>query len=115
MRLGAGDQVKLCDDLTGEWLAEIAEAGRSASRSPSTRHLRDREPVPDLWLLFALLKKDRIDWLLEKATELGVPGCVPVVTRRSVAERLNLDRRAPISSRRPSNARAPRCPSWPSR
>jgi 16S rRNA (uracil1498-N3)-methyltransferase len=56
------------------------------------RRLRDREPVPDLWLLFAPIKRGRIDWLVEKATELGVGRLVPVVTRRTVVDRLNLDR-----------------------
>jgi 16S rRNA (uracil1498-N3)-methyltransferase len=48
--------------------------------------------VPDLWLLFAPIKRGRIDWLVEKATELGVARLVPVITRRTIVERLNLDR-----------------------
>ena len=92
LRLGPGAEVKLFDDRTGEWLAEIAEAGRKKVTLSVTRHLRDREPVPDLWLLFAPIKRGRIDWLVEKATELGVSRLVPVITRRTVVERLNLDR-----------------------
>jgi 16S rRNA (uracil1498-N3)-methyltransferase len=48
--------------------------------------------VPDLWLLFAPIKRGRIDWLVEKATELGAARLVPVLTRRTVVDRLNLDR-----------------------
>jgi 16S rRNA (uracil1498-N3)-methyltransferase len=48
-----------------------------------------REAVPDLWLCPALLKKDRFDLVLEKATELGAARIVPVITRRCVADRLN--------------------------
>jgi 16S rRNA (uracil1498-N3)-methyltransferase len=92
LRLVPGARVKLFDDRTGEWLAEIAEAGRKRVTLAVTRHLRPREPVPDLWLLFAPIKRGRIDWLVEKATELGVARLVPVVTRRTVVERLNLDR-----------------------
>jgi 16S rRNA (uracil1498-N3)-methyltransferase len=92
LRLGPGARVKLFDDRTGEWLAEIAEAGRKRVTLAVTRHLRPREPVPDLWLLFAPIKRGRIDWLVEKATELGVARLVPVLTRRTVVERLNLDR-----------------------
>ena len=92
LRLGPGAQVKLFDDRTGEWLAEIAEAGKKRIALAVTRHLRGREPVPDLWLLFAPIKRGRIDWLVEKATELGVARLVPVVTRRTIVERLNLDR-----------------------
>ncbi|MEA3009464.1 MAG: rRNA (uracil1498-N3)-methyltransferase [Sphingomonadales bacterium] len=92
LRLGPGAQVKLFDDRTGEWLAEILEAGKKRVTLAVTRHLREREPVPDLWLLFAPIKRGRIDWLVEKATELGVARLVPVLTRRTIVERLNLDR-----------------------
>jgi len=92
LRLGAGARVKLFDDRTGEWLAEIVDAGKKRVTLAVTEHLSDREPVPDLWLLFAPIKRGRIDWLVEKATELGVARLVPVITRRTIVERLNLDR-----------------------
>jgi 16S rRNA (uracil1498-N3)-methyltransferase len=57
----------------------------------STR-LREREPVPDLWLCAAPLKKGRIDWLAEKACELGVDRLVPVVTARTIVDKLKTDR-----------------------
>jgi 16S rRNA (uracil1498-N3)-methyltransferase len=92
MRLGAGAQVKLFDDSTGEWLAEIVEAGRKRVTLRIVQHLREREPVPDLWLLFAPIKRGRIDWIVEKATELGVARLVPVLTRRTIVNRTNSDR-----------------------
>lgn len=92
LRLGPGDRVKLFDDRSGEWLAEIEEAGKKKVALRITDHLRPREPVPDLWLLFAPIKRGRIDWLVEKATELGVARLVPVLTRRTIVDRINLDR-----------------------
>jgi 16S rRNA (uracil1498-N3)-methyltransferase len=92
LRLGPGDQVKLFDDRSGEWLAEIAETGRKRVTLVVGEQLRAREHVPDLWLLFAPIKRGRIDWLVEKATELGVARLVPVLTRRTIVERVNLDR-----------------------
>jgi 16S rRNA (uracil1498-N3)-methyltransferase len=92
LRLGAGARVKLFDDRSGEWLATIDEAGKKRIGLRIVEHLRPREPVPDLWLLFAPIKRGRIDWLVEKATELGAARLVPVITRRTVVERLNLDR-----------------------
>jgi len=92
LRLGPGAEVKLFDDRTGEWLAEIVEAGKKRIILSVTRHLRGREPAPDLWLLFAPIKRGRIDWLVEKAVELGVARLVPVLTRRTIVDRLNLDR-----------------------
>jgi 16S rRNA (uracil1498-N3)-methyltransferase len=92
LRLGAGDRVKLFDDRTGEWLAEIVEAGRKRVSLRLLDHSREREAVPDLWLLFAPIKRGRIDWIAEKATELGVARLVPVLTQRTIVERVNGER-----------------------
>ena len=92
LRLGSGARVRLFDDRTGEWLAEIEDAGRKRVTLVVGERLRERETVPDLWLLFAPIKRGRIDWLVEKATELGVARLVPVLTRRTIVGRLNLHR-----------------------
>jgi 16S rRNA (uracil1498-N3)-methyltransferase len=92
MRMGEGDAVVLCDDLTGEWAARVVSAGKRVVLLEPIERLRGREVVPDLWLCPALLKKDRFDLILEKATELGVRSIRPVITRRCVADKLNLDR-----------------------
>ena len=55
-------------------------------------HLRPREDVPDLWLCAAPIKRGRIDWVAEKASELGVSRLVPVATRRAVVDKLNAER-----------------------
>jgi 16S rRNA (uracil1498-N3)-methyltransferase len=92
LRLTAGDRVKLFDDRTGEWLAVLTESGRKRVGLRLIQRLRERERVPDLWLLFAPVKRGRIDWLVEKATELGVARLVPVLTRRTIVDRVNIDR-----------------------
>jgi 16S rRNA (uracil1498-N3)-methyltransferase len=92
MRLKAGDPVKLFDDITGEWLAVANTVGRRDIMLDLTDRLREREAVPDLWLCAAPLKKGRIDWMVEKACELGVARVVPVVTRRSVVDNPKHDR-----------------------
>ena len=92
MRLKAGDPVKLFDDKTGEWLAMANTVGRRDIILDVTERLREREAVPDLWLCAAPLKKGRIDWMVEKACELGVARVVPVVTRRSVVDNPKHDR-----------------------
>lgn len=92
MRVGEGDAVVLCDDLTGEWVAEVENAGKRELVLRLVERLRQREQVPNLWLCPALLKKDRFDLVLEKATELGVGRIVPVLARRCVADRLNPER-----------------------
>ena len=92
MRIGLGDAVILCDDITGEWVATAREVGKRQVALEVGACLRPRENVPDLWLCAALLKKDRFDLVLEKATELGVARIQPVLTRRCVADKLNADR-----------------------
>jgi 16S rRNA (uracil1498-N3)-methyltransferase len=92
IRLRAGDRVKLFDDRTGEWLAELTDAQKKRVTLAIGERLRERESVPDLWLLFAPIKRGRIDWLVEKATELGVARLVPILTRRTIVDRLNLER-----------------------
>lgn len=92
MRMKAGDPVKLFDDRSGEWLATAAQIGKRDLILDLVERLREREAVPDLWLCAAPIKKGRIDWVAEKACELGVDRLVPVLTRRTVIDRLNLDR-----------------------
>ena len=92
MRLKGGDAVRCFDDRSGEWGAEIIAVGKRDARLRMVTHLSPREPVPDLWLVAAPIKRQRIDWLAEKACELGVARLSPVITRRTVIDRLNLDR-----------------------
>ena len=92
MRVSEGDTVILCDDITGEWAARVGQVGKRRVDVKVVERLREREAVPDLWLCPALLKKDRFDLVLEKATELGVAAIRPVITRRCVADKLNPDR-----------------------
>jgi len=92
MRVGPGDAVILCDDQTGEWAARVVNAGKREIVLETVERLRAREDVPDFWLCAALLKKDRFDLVLEKATELGVARIQPVVTRHCVADKLNPER-----------------------
>lgn len=92
MRIAAGDAVILCDNVTGEWAARVLDAGKRDVAVTCEVQLRPREDVPDFTLCAALLKKDRFDLVLEKACELGVRKIQPVLTRRCVADKLNLER-----------------------
>jgi len=98
MRAASGDAVILCDDVTGEWAARVSDAGKRDVVLEVVAMLRPREAVPDLWLCPALLKKDRFDLILEKATELGAARIQPLITRRCVADKLNLERARTITT-----------------
>lgn len=92
MRRSVGDPVFLFNGRDGEFEAEIARIDKRAADIRLVRLRRDQDSVPDLVLCFAPLKKDAIDFLIEKATELGVAAFQPVITRRTQASRLNLER-----------------------
>jgi len=97
MRVREGDAIILCDNQTGEWAARVGQIAKRRVDVTVAERLRQRETVPDLWLCPALLKKDRFDLVLEKATELGAARIQPVITRRCVADKLNLDRATTIT------------------
>lgn len=92
MRRAPGDVVRLFDGVSGEWAARLTSVGRKAVEVRIEAQSAPQEAVPDLWLCAAPLKRGRIDWVAEKACELGVARLVPVLTRRTIIDRLNLDR-----------------------
>ena len=92
MRLGIGAELLVFDGQSGEWLARVAEAVKKRMTLNVERRTREAEDVPDLWLAFAPVKRAQIDWLVEKATELGAARLVPVFTRRTIADRVKLER-----------------------
>ena len=92
MRLKPGGHLKLFDDVTGEWLGEVTASAKRDCHVRIVELLRPREDVPDLWLCAAPIKRARIDWVAEKASELGVARVIFVDTRRAVVDKLNLDR-----------------------
>ncbi|XDZ65096.1 16S rRNA (uracil(1498)-N(3))-methyltransferase [Alphaproteobacteria bacterium LSUCC0684] len=92
LRLGAGDKVRLFNGRDGEWLAEITEAGRKQAVLTPREQTRAQDKAPDLMLIFAPIKKARIDYLAEKAAELGVGILQPVITAHTQMTRVNTSR-----------------------
>jgi 16S rRNA (uracil1498-N3)-methyltransferase len=92
MRRQPGDLVRLFNGRDGEWAARVTSVGKKAVELVPEHVSAPQEDVPDLWLCAAPLKRGRIDWVAEKACELGVARFVPVLTRRTVVDKLNLDR-----------------------
>ena len=92
MRLGPGAELLVFDGSSGEWLARVADIGKKRMSLSVDRQTRAAESVPDVWLAFAPIKRTQTDWLVEKATELGAARLLPVITQRTIAERVKLDR-----------------------
>jgi 16S rRNA (uracil1498-N3)-methyltransferase len=89
MRRQAGDRAVLFNGRDGEWLAAIEPIERRRCRLAIAERLRPQQAEPGPALLFAPLKRVRQEFLIEKATELGVARLEPVFTRRSVVDRIN--------------------------
>jgi 16S rRNA (uracil1498-N3)-methyltransferase len=94
LRRAASDAVSVFNGRDGEYAGEIAHCDKRAVDIRLSRQTRPQETGPDLWLCFAPLKKDAIDFLVEKATELGVAAFHPLFTQHTSVTRLNEDRLA---------------------
>ena len=92
LRLAAGAAVDLFNGRDGEWRARIADLGKRGATLTVVEQRRAQTPGPDLWLVFAPIKRTRIDGVVEKATELGVSALQPVVTQHTAVDRVNVDR-----------------------
>ena len=92
LRLGPEAELLVFDGRSGEWLARISQAAKKRMTLTVERKTRAPETVPDVWLAFAPVKRAQTDWLVEKATELGAARMIPVMTQRTIAERVRLDR-----------------------
>jgi len=97
MRLAPGDAVRVFNGRDGEFAASIAQSTKSTVQLAIGDQTRSQAKAPDLWLLFAPLKKDRTDFLVEKAVELGVAEIRPVITERTNADTVRVDRLGKIA------------------
>jgi 16S rRNA (uracil1498-N3)-methyltransferase len=97
MRRRAGEAVLLFNARDGEFAATIAELKRDAVRFAVGARLRPFAPAPALRLLLAAIKREAMEWAIEKATELGVAEVQPVFTQRGVVDRVNRERLALIA------------------
>jgi len=92
MRLQPGAEVAVFNGCDGEWAAEVATAGKRGGELVCRAQTAPQRAAADLWLLFAPLKKARTDFVVEKATELGIARILPVTTAFTNAERIRRDR-----------------------
>jgi len=83
MRLNIGQEISVIDGNTGEYLAKIVEKKSRFGRLQVIKKSKNVLVPPDLWLFFAPLKKTRTEFIIEKATELGVRKIMPIITART--------------------------------
>src|ERR1043166_7235416 len=92
LRLKPGGDVLVFNGRDGEWRAQLAAAGRKGATLAIVERTREQTAAPDLHYLFAPLKHARLDYMVQKAVEMGAARLLPVLTRHTQAERVNLAR-----------------------
>ena len=92
MRLTEGTVVSLFNGRDGEWDAEVAQAGKKAGSLVCVSQTKPLQMPPDLWFYFAPIKKDRTDFIVEKAAEMGAARIIPVQTDFTNSGRVNVER-----------------------
>ena len=92
MRLGVGAAVLLFNGRNGEWRADVVEAGKRGGILVCAVQTKPLQMPPDLWLVFAPIKKARTDFIVEKAVEMGVARIMPVQTQHTHADRIRQDK-----------------------
>ena len=92
LRLATGDSILVFNGVDGEWRTTVAQSGKRRCSLEVVEQVRTQSGGPDIDYLFAPLKRARLDYMVQKATELGVGRLRPVYTRHTVAERVNLQR-----------------------
>jgi 16S rRNA (uracil1498-N3)-methyltransferase len=97
MRRRPGGRVLLFNGRDGEFVARVESVRREGASLRVERQTRLQTPEPDLWLVFALLKRSATELVVQKATELGAASLYPVITERSIVQRINPDRLSAIA------------------
>ena len=92
LRLRPGARVALFNGRDGEWLSEITDLGKKSATLTTAGLIREQTIEADIWLAFAPIKRARIDFIAQKATELGAALLWPVFTQYTAVERVNTDR-----------------------
>jgi len=92
LRLKAGDQILVFNGRDGEWLAHLSQVSKHAIELTFQEQVREQHQGPGIDYLFAPLKRARLDYMVQKAVELGVARLAPVFTRHTIVKRVNLER-----------------------
>jgi len=92
MRLSDGDPIRLFNGRDGEWLGRLDEVKKRSCLIALEEKTRPQAPLPDIWLLFAPIKRARLDFMVQKAVEMGAGRLLPVNTARTNVARIKEDR-----------------------
>ncbi|MGN1063651.1 MAG: 16S rRNA (uracil(1498)-N(3))-methyltransferase [Alphaproteobacteria bacterium] len=92
MRVKAGEMVLLFNGRDGEWRASVSDITKKGTLFTIQTQTRSQQATSGAVLAVSLIKKEALDWVLQKATELGVQKIIPIIAARSVVSQLNMER-----------------------
>ena len=92
MRLIPGDTISLFNSMNGEWDAKIIHHGKENTDFKVEKLTRNKQSENDLWLAFSPIKKNALDMMLQKTTELGIQKLIPILTERTIVKKINIER-----------------------
>tara|TARA_B100000427_G_C15400643_1_gene547480 strand:- start:340 stop:954 length:615 start_codon:yes stop_codon:yes gene_type:complete len=91
MRIKSGENISLFNE-TGEWQAKINEINKGIVKFSVIKKLREKNKELDLWLAFTPIKSNYFNFMIQKATELGVTKFIPIISDRTIVRKINTDR-----------------------
>ncbi len=92
LRLKTGDQILVFNGRDGEWRTSLSEVAKRTCTLTAIEKVRQQHDGPPITYLFAPLKRARLDYMVQKAVEMGVATLTPVMTRHTIVDRVNLER-----------------------
>jgi len=92
MRLKPGDTISLFNSMNGEWRAKIINHNKENTEFKVEKLIKSKKPETDLWLAFTPIKKNPLDMMIQKTTELGVQKFIPILSERTIVKEINTAR-----------------------
>ena len=92
MRLKPGDTISLFNSVNGEWRAKIVNHNKENTEFKVESLIKSKKLENDIWLAFSPIKKNPLDMMIQKATELGVQKFIPILSERTIVKEINTER-----------------------
>ena len=92
MRLKPGDTISLFNSTNGEWKAKIVNHGKENTEFKVEKLIKSKKIESDIWLAFSPIKKNPLDVMIQKATELGIQKFIPILSQRTIVKEINVER-----------------------
>ena len=92
MRLKPGDTISLFNSMNGEWTAKIVDQNKESTEFKVEKLIKNKKLESDLWLAFSPIKKNYLDMMIQKTTELGIQKFIPILSERTIVKEINTER-----------------------